>query len=111
MKARTSVLIVFVAAIFVLATVSHAYAAQTTTEQERAAQRNQVGGQTNPQNDAGAQGETPRMGNLQTPVIVKHVGWSWLFVTGLIGYLLGRITSRPRHLQGRDEDIRRDRTA
>jgi uncharacterized membrane protein len=84
MKARTSALIVFVAALFVLATASHGYLAQN---------------------------ETPRIGNLQHPVIVQHVGWSWLLISGLIGFLLGRLTNSRRRAHIRDEDIRRNRAA
>jgi hypothetical protein len=103
MKARTSLLIVFVAAVFVLATVSRGYATQTPSNQERTDKPSMT-------NDAGAQGETPRVGNTQQPVVVKHIGWSWLLITGLIGFVLGRITTRRRPYR-RDEDIRRDRTA
>jgi hypothetical protein len=110
MKAKTSVLIVFVAAVFVLATVSHGYSAQTTSEQERTIQQSQSGN-TPSTNEAGAQGETPRVGNLQQPVIVKRIGWSWLLITGLIGYLLGRTTSSRRHTYGSNEQNRRDRVA
>jgi hypothetical protein len=119
MKARTSVLIVFVAAVFVLATVSHGYAAQTTSSQERSVQQNQPGntdlsgsenGQNSVTNEAGSQAQTPPIGNTGRPVVVKHVGWSWLLITGLIGYLLGRITSRRRPYRT-GEDIRRDRVA
>jgi hypothetical protein len=103
MKARTSLLIVFVAAVFVLATVSHAYATQTPPNQERTDKPNMT-------NDAGAQGETSRIGNTQQPVVIRHVGWSWLLISGLIGFVLGRVTSR-RRPYSRDEDIRRNRTA
>ena len=120
MKARTSVLIVFVAAVFVLATVSHGcQSARTTSQQERTDRQNQSANNPNYSNaengqsvtnEAGAQGETPRIGNTGQPVVVRHVGWSWLLITGLIGYLLGRITSRRRPYRT-DEDIRRDRVA
>jgi len=113
MKARTNLLIVFVAAVFVLATVSHGYPAQTTSNQERNQPGNNPNFNNDPsgsENEAVAQGETPRVGNLQHPVIVRPVGWSWLLISGLIGYLLGRITTR-RRTYGRDEDARRNRAA
>jgi hypothetical protein len=116
MKARTSLLIVLVSAVFVLATVSRGYAAQTTS-QERTDTQNQS--RDNPNysqneqqpNEAGAQGETPRIGNLQQPVIVRHVGWGWLRITGVLGYLIGRVTTTRRRPYGRDEGIGRDRVA
>jgi hypothetical protein len=125
MRARTSLLIVFVAAVFVLATVSHAYPAQTTSDQERTGKQNQSGnnpnfnndlsgsenGQKSMTNEAGSQGETPRVGNTGQPVIIRHVGWSWLLISGLIGYLLGRITNFRRRPDTRNEDIRRNRAA
>src|SRR5262245_48364349 len=122
MKARTNLLIVFVGAIFVLATVSHGYAAQTPSGQGRTDQQNQSGNNPNvspsgPENqqksmtnDAGSQGETPRTGNTQQPIIIRHVGWSWLLISGLIGFVIGRLTT-PRGPYRRDQDIRRDRTA
>ena len=120
MKARTGLSIVFVTAVFVLAMVLHGcHSAQTTSQQGRTDSQNQSGNNPNYSNaengqnvtnDAGSQGETPRIGNTGRPVIVKHVGWSWLLITGLIGYLLGRITSRRRPYRP-GEDIRRDRAA
>ena len=83
--------------------VSRGYAAQTPSNQERTDKPSMS-------NNAGAQGETPRIGNTQQPVVVKHVGWSWLLITGLIGFVLGRLTAQRRPYR-RDEDIRRDRTA
>jgi hypothetical protein len=126
MKARTSVLIILITmtAVFLLATVSHGYPAQTTPDQGRTVQQNQSGnnsnlnkdlsgsenGQQSTTNEAGAQGETPRTGRPLQPVIIRHVGWSWLLIAGLIGYLLGRMSPR-RRPYGRDEDIRRNRAA
>jgi hypothetical protein len=125
MKARTSVLIVFIAAVLVLVTVSRGYPAQTTSDQERTGTQSQSGNNPNFNNDlsgsqnrqqsmtneAGSQAETPRVGNTGQPVIIRHVGWSWLFISGLIGYLLGRMTNGRRRPYGRDEDIRRNRAA
>jgi hypothetical protein len=104
MKARTSVFIIFIfiAAVFVLGTVSHAYSAQTTSGQGLTSQ-NQSG-------NADVQNERPNTGRPLQPVIIRHVGWSWLFISGLIGFLLGRFTHRTRPY-GRDEDIRRNRAA
>jgi hypothetical protein len=123
MKARTSALIIFIAAVFVFATLSHGYHAQTTSEQERTAQQTQSGntpdvsgsetGQQTMTNEAGTQGETPgaRPGSPMQPVVIRHVGWSWLLITGLIGFVLGRLTSSRRRPYGREEDIRRNRAA
>ena len=125
MRARTSLFIVFVAAVFVLATVSHGYPAQTTSDQERTGKQNQSGNNPNFNNDlsgsenaqngmtneSGSQGETPRVGNTGRPVIIRHVGWSWLLISGLIGFLLGRMTNLRRRPHDRDEDIRRNRAA
>jgi hypothetical protein len=125
MKARTSVLIIFVAAVFVLATVSHGYPAQTTSGQERTDIQSQSGnnpnvtkdisgsenGQQSMTNEAGSQGETPRTGKTLQPVIIRHVGWSWVLISGLIGFLLGRFTNSRRRPFGRDEDTRRNRVA
>ena len=125
MKARTSVLIVFIAAVLVLVTVSRGYPAQTTSDQERTGTQNQSGnnpnfnndlsgsqnGQKSMTNEARSQAETPRVGNTGQPVIIRHVGWSWLLISGLIGYLLGRMTNGRRRPYGRDEDIRRNRVA
>jgi hypothetical protein len=125
MRARTSLLIVFVAAVFVLATVSCGYPAQTTSDQERTGKQNQLGDNPNFNNDlsgsenaqksmtneADSQGETPRVGNTGQPVIIRHVGWSWLLISGLIGYLLGRMTNARRRPDTRNEDIRRNRAA
>src|SRR5262245_52771908 len=47
MKARTSLLIIFVAAVFVFATVSRGYPAQTTSGQERTDMPNQSGDNPN----------------------------------------------------------------
>jgi hypothetical protein len=123
MKARTSVFVIFIAAIFVLATVSYAHSAQITPDQERI-QQNQSGnnpnsnnalsgsenGQNSMTNEAGPQDERPRTGRPLQPTIIRHVGWSWLLISGLIGFLLGRFTNR-RPPYGRDEDIRRNRAA
>jgi hypothetical protein len=115
MKARTSVLIILIAAIFVLGSVSHGYAAQTAQNQSgNNPNYNSAGsqaGQTNMTNDPGAQGETPGSSNPMQPVIIRHVGWSWLLISGLIGFVLGRATSIRRRPYGRDEDIRRNRAA
>ena len=125
MKARTTGLIVLVAAVFVLAVVSHAYPAQTTSKQERTDKQDQSGndpnfnndlsgsenGQNSMTNEAGFQGETSRAGRPLQPIIIRHVGWSWLLISGLIGFLLGRITKFRRRPHGRDEDIRRNRAA
>ena len=125
MRARTSLLIVFVAAVFVLVTVSRGYPAQSTSDQERTGKQNQSGnnpnlnkdlsgsesGQKSMTNEAGSQGETPRVGNTGQPVIIRHVGWSWLIISGLIGYLLGRMTNARRRPDTRNEDIRRNRAA
>src|SRR5262245_20590117 len=125
MRARTIVLIVLVAAVFVLATVSHGYAAQITPDQQRTDKQKQLGNNPNFNNDpsgsentqksmtneAGSQSETPRTGGPKQPIIIKRIGWSWLLISGLIGYLLGRITSFRRRPYGRDEDIRRNRAA
>ena len=125
MKARTSVFIIFIAAVLVLATVSRSYLAQTTSNHERTQQQNQSGhnpnynndlsgsenGQQSMTNEAGSQGETPRTGRPLQPVIIRHVGWSWLLISGLIGFLLGRMTIFRRRPYGRDEDIRRNRAA
>lgn len=119
MKGRTTVLIVFVAAVLVFATVSHGYPAQTTTDMQ-----NQVGnnpnfnndlsgsenGQNNMTNEPGSQAERPRVGSPAQPIIIRHVGWSWLLISGLIGYLLGRMTT-PRRPRGGSEDIYRNRAA
>jgi hypothetical protein len=125
MKTRTSVLIVFVAAVFALATVSHGYPAQTTSDYERTNRQNQSGnnpnlnsdlsgsqnGQNSMTNEEGSQGVRPRVGNTGQPVIIRHIGWSWLVIAGLIGYLVGRMTNSRRRPYGRDEDIRRNRVA
>src|SRR5262245_8955389 len=125
MKARTSVLIIFVAAVFVLATVSHGYPAQTTSGQERTDKQNQSGnnpsfnndlpgsenGQKSITNEAAFQDQTPPVANPLRPVIIRHVGWSWLIISGLIGFLLGRMTNLRRRPHDRDEDIRRNRAA
>jgi hypothetical protein len=125
MRARTSLLIVFVAAVFVLATVSRGYPAQTTTEQERTGKQDQLGNNPNFNNDlsssenaqngmtneSGSQGETPRVGNTGRPVIIRHVGWSWLLISGLIGYLLGRSITNLRRRPDTRNDIRRNRAA
>jgi hypothetical protein len=81
MKARTTLLIVLIAAVFVLATIS-----------------------------MGFQGETPPVKTLQ-PVIIRHIGWGWLLISGLIGFLLGRITNFRRRRRGGEEDTRRNRAA
>ena len=125
MKPRTSVLIIFIAAVFVLATVSRAYPARTTSGQERTEQQTQSGnnpnynnelsgsqnGQQSTPNEAASQGETPRTGRPLQPVIIRHVGWSWLLISGLIGFLLGRMTNLRRRPHDRDEGIRRNRAA
>jgi len=125
MKARTSVLIIFVASVFVLATVSHGYPAQITSGQERPDKQNQPGnnpninndlsgsenGQKGMTNEAGSQGETPRVAKTLQPVIIRHIGWGWLIISGLIGFLLGRITNFRKRSYGRDEDIPRNRAA
>ena len=125
MKARTTVLIVLIAAVFVLASVSHGYPAQTTPDQERADKQNQSGnnpnfnndlsgsgnGQKSMTNEVGFQGETPPVPKTLQPVIIRHVGWSWLLISGLIGFVLGRLTNVRRRPYGRDEDIRRNRAA
>src|SRR5262252_6728602 len=98
MKPRTSVLIIFIAAVFVLATVSRGYPARTTSGQERTEQQTQSGnnpnynnelsgsqnGQQSTPNEAASQGETPRTGRPLQPVIIRHVGWSWMLISGLI---------------------------
>ena len=125
MKARTSVLIIFIAAVFVLATVSHGYGARTTSGQERTEQQNQSGnnpnynndlsgsqnGQQTMPNEAGSQDARPRTGRPLQPVIIRHIGWSWMLISGLIGFLLGRVTNFRRRPYGRDEDIGRNRAA
>jgi hypothetical protein len=120
MKVRTSLLIIFVAAIFVFATASHGYAAQTTAGQERTDMQNQSGnnpntygsdtGQQNMPNEAATQGETPRRAQTLQPTVIRHIGWSWLLITGLIGFFLGRLTSYRRRPYDRGED-RRNRVA
>src|SRR5215475_769665 len=123
MKARTSVLIIFVAALLVLARISQGYPAQTTPDQERAAQQNQSGNNPNLNNDgsgsengqkaneAGSQCETPRLGNTGRPVVIRHAGWSWVLIGGLAGFLVGRITKFRRRPYGRGGDIDRNRAA
>ena len=124
MKSRTSLLIIFIAAVFILATVSHGYPARTTSGQERTEQQNPSGnnpnynndpsglqnGQQGMTNEGGSQAETSRPRTLQ-PVIIRHVGWSWLLITGLIGFVLGRATRSRRRPYGTDEDVRRNRAA
>jgi len=120
MRGRTRLLIVAVSTLLVLATVSHGHASQNTSDQQRTYGQGQSGNnpndlsvsenQNNTTNEAGAQGETPRVGNPHQPIIIRHVGWSWLLISGLIGYLLGRLTSYQRRPYGRDQD-RRDRAA
>ena len=125
MTARTSVLIIFIAALFAVATVSHGYSAQTSLSQERAEQQNQPGNNPNYNNDlsgsqnvqqpmtsqAGSQGERPDFGRPLQPTVVKHIGWSWMLISGLIGFVLGRLTTGRRRPYTRDEDIRRNRVA
>jgi hypothetical protein len=124
MKARTSVFIIFIVAVFVLVTVPQGYSAQTSSALERA-QQNQPGnnpdynndlsgsqnGQPGMTNEAGSQGERPDFGRPLQPTVVKHIGWSWMLISGLIGFVLGRLTTGRRRPYGRDEDIRRNRVA
>jgi hypothetical protein len=115
MKARTSVFIIFIATLFVLATVSHGYSAQTSSGQERTGQQNQPNvlqsGQQGMTNEASSQGERPNTGSPLQPTVVKHIGWSWMIISGLIGFVLGRLTTGRRRPYGRDEDVRRNRVA
>src|SRR5262245_59776674 len=117
MKVRTNLLIVFVAAVFVLATVSHGFAVQQPTYQQNQSgnnsnSNNYLSGSENAQksmtNQAGSRDVPPPT---QRPVFIRHVGWSWLLISGLIGFLLGRATNPRRRPHGTDEDIRRNRAA
>src|SRR5215510_7310594 len=101
MQTRTSLLIVLVSAVFVLATVSHGFAAQITPDEQRTYQQNQLGNNSNFNNDlSGSENARKSMTNQAAsqdvpsptprPVIIKQVGWSWLLISGLIGFLLGR---------------------
>src|SRR5262245_20153426 len=101
---RTGLLIFLVAAVFVLAAVSRGFAAQITSEQQRTYQQNQLGNNSNFNNDlSGSENAQKSMTNqagsqdvappTQRPVIIKQVGWSWLLISGLIGFFLGRITN------------------
>ena len=117
MKARTNLLIVFVTAVFVLAAVSHGCASEKSAYQE-----NQPGNNSNMNTDpSGSENAQKSMTNqvgsqdvpppTQRPVIIRDVGWSWLLISGLIGFLLGRVTNSRRRRYGTAEDIRRDRAA
>src|SRR5262245_25228894 len=116
MRARTTLLIVFVAGIFVFATVSHGVAAQTTSEQQPTYQQNQPGNNpaVSPNAAPGAAPQsdiTPGVGNTQPPVARRQVGWGWLILGLVIGFALGAVTMGPRRRYTTSEDIRRDRAA
>ena len=120
MRAKTRVL-VFVAAVFVLATILEGYAAQMTSDQQRTYEQKQSGNNPNSNSELaalveGQESTTNEVPQAQRPtplrpVIIRQIGWSWLLISGLIGFLLGRLTTSRRRAYRRDEDIRRDRAA
>ena len=108
MRARTTLFIAFLAAAFVLATVSHGFAFQATAEQQPGYQQNRpnspgnnsnfsndLSNSVNPQNNqAGspnaAPGVTPPsdiqpgVGNTTESVAPRHVPWGWLLLGEIV---------------------------
>jgi hypothetical protein len=133
MRARTTLLIVFLGGVFVLATVGHGFAAQTTSEQQPSYQQNQENQQYQPGNNSNfgydlskpqtnappnaagspdaVPGIAPGVGNTQQPVASRQVGWGWLLLGLVIGFAVGAVTMGPRRRYTSGEDIRRDRVA
>jgi hypothetical protein len=126
MRARTTSFIVFLAGIFVFAMVSHGFAAQASSEQQRAYQQNPSTPQNSPGNNSNPnQAVTPGaaptptlpgdiqpgVGNTAPPVARRHVPWGWLLLGIAMGFVIGVAASPRRPQRGTVEDIRRDRVA
>jgi len=110
MRARSTLLIVFLAAVFVLAPVSHGFAAQTAPEQQpgyQQTQQNQPGNNSNFSNDL-ANSANPQMN--ETPNAAGSFSWGSLLLGAVIGFAIGAVTMGPRR-RYTAVDIRRDRAA
>src|SRR5437016_13874326 len=66
MRARMTLLIVFLAAVFVLASVSHGFAAQSTSEKQPGYQQNQANQQNQPGNNSNFSNDLSNSANPQT---------------------------------------------
>jgi hypothetical protein len=65
MRARTTLFIVFLAVVFVFATVSHGFAAQTSSEQQPGYQQNQQNQQNQPGNNSNFSNDLSNSANPQ----------------------------------------------
>src|SRR2546428_2880798 len=96
MRARSTLLIVFLAAVFVLAPVSHGFAAQTAPEQQpgyQQNQQNQPGHNSNFSNDL-SNSANPQMN--ETPNAAGLFNWGALLLCAVIGFSIGAVTKGPR---------------